>query len=70
MLIGAGIGALFGAGFSIGKEIYNSGWDLGRWDWKNIGLSILGGAVAGVILSITIAGSGLLSYLFTFFSGW
>ncbi|MBE6534412.1 MAG: hypothetical protein E7678_05550 [Ruminococcaceae bacterium] len=60
ILIAMGIGALIGGvvsgGFAIGNEIYENGWNPTTWDWKQIGLSTLGGAVAGAISSIPLGG--------------
>jgi hypothetical protein len=39
------------------------------WDWKQIGLSALGGAVAGAISAIPIPGSSFISYGLTFLAG-
>ena len=69
MLIGFGVGFLVGGGFEIGKQIHNNGWNLKDWNWGQIGLSALGGGVAGAISAIPIPGSGFLSYLGTFFIG-
>ena len=69
LLIGMGIGfligGLIGGGFEVGKQVYNNGWNIESWDWKQIGLSALGGAVAGAISAIPIGGTGFLSYLGT-----
>ncbi|MGN1295969.1 MAG: hypothetical protein ACI4U5_06120, partial [Bacilli bacterium] len=69
MLVGFGVGALIGGGFEIGKQIYDNGWNFKDWDLKQIGLSALGGAIAGAISAIPIPGSGLLSYLGSFAIG-
>ena len=71
MLIGFGVGALIGGGFEIAKQAYNGGdwnWDMSSWNWGQIGLSALGGAVAGAISSISF-GSGFVGYLTTFITG-
>ena len=71
MLIGFGVGALIGGGFEIAKQAYNGGdwnWDMSSWNWGQIGLSALGGAVAGAISSISF-GSGVVGYLTTFATG-
>ena len=71
MLIGFGVGTLIGGGFEIAKQAYNGGdwnWDMLSWDWRQIGLSALGGGVAGAISSISF-GSGLIGYLTTFATG-
>lgn len=71
MLIGFGVGALIGGGFEIAKQAYNGGdwnWDMSSWDWGQIGLSALGGGVAGAISSISF-GSGVIGYLTTFATG-
>ncbi len=56
MGIGFLIGGAIGGGFEIGKQIYSNGWNPGDWDWRQIGLSTLGGAVAGAISSISFGG--------------
>ena len=71
MLIGFGVGALIGGGFEIAKQAYNGGnwnWHISSWNWGQIGLSALGGAVAGAISSISL-GSGVVGYLTAFASG-
>ena len=58
MLIGFGVGALIGGGFEIVKQAYNGGewnWDISSWNWGQIGLSALGGAVAGPFLRFLMA---------------
>ena len=64
MLIGFGVGALIGGGFEIAKQACNGG----DWNWGQIGLSALGGAVAGAISSISF-GSRVVGYLTTFATG-
>ena len=66
---GALIGGLVSAGFAIGGQIYQNGWNPMLWDWKQIGLSALGGAVAGAISAIPIPGSSFISYGLTFLAG-
>ena len=71
MLIGFVSGAAISGGFEIAKQAYNNGnwnWDVTSWDWGQIGLSALGGGVAGAISSINI-GSGIASWFFTFLLG-
>lgn len=71
MLIGFGVGFFVGGGFEIAKQAYNGGdwnWDVSSWNWGQIGLSALGGGVAGAISSISF-GSGVVDYLTTFATG-
>ena len=71
MAIGFGAGAVIGGGFEIAKQAYNGGewnWDLSSWDWGQIGLSALGGGVAGAISSISL-GNGFAGYLSAFALG-
>jgi len=68
MAIGFGVGFAIGGGFEIGKQIYANGWKPGDWDWGQIGLSALGGGVAGAISSISL-GTGLAGYLSAFALG-
>lgn len=68
MAIGFGVGFAIGGGFEIGKQIYANGWNPGDWDWGQIGLSALGGGVAGAISSISL-GTGLVGYLSAFAFG-
>ena len=71
MLIGFGVGFFVGGGFEIAKQAYNGGdwnWDVSSWNWGQIGLSALGGGVAGAISSISF-GSGVVGYLTTFATG-
>ena len=66
-----GVGALIGGGFEIAKQAYNGGdwnWNMSSWDWSQIGLSALGGGVAGALSSISY-GSGFIGYLTTFATG-
>ena len=69
MAIGFVVGVAIGGGFEIGKQIYANGWNPIDWNWRQIGLSALGGGIAGAISSIPIPGSGFLSYLGTFAIG-
>ena len=65
MLIGFGVGFFVGGGFEIAKQAYNGGdwnWDVSSWNWGQIGLSALGGGVAGAFSSISY-GSGVVGYL-------
>ena len=66
MAIGFGIGAAVGGGIEVGKQIKSNGWNPSNWDWCQIGLSALGGGVAGAISALPISGTGFLSYLGTF----
>ncbi len=71
MAIGFGVGFAIGGGFEIAKQVYNGGnwnWDVSSWNWGQIGLSALGGGVAGAISSISF-GSGVVGYLITFATG-
>ncbi len=71
MLIGFAVGFFVGGGFEIAKQAYNGGdwnWDVSSWNWGQIGLSALGGGVAGAISSISF-GSGVVGYLTTFATG-
>jgi len=63
--IGALIGGTIAGSFEIGKQIHAKGWNPGDWNWSQIGMSALGGFVAGAISAIP-TGPGLLGYLFTF----
>ena len=54
--IGALIGGLISGGFAIADQIQQNGWDISNWNWKQIGLSVLGGIVAGGISAIPIGG--------------
>ena len=69
LAIGFCVGALIGGGFEVWKQIHNNGWNPANWNWAQIGLSALGGGVAGIISAIPIPGTGFLSYLGTFFAG-
>ena len=40
----------------IGKQVNTYGWNISQWDWKQIGLSALGGGVAGLISAIPLGG--------------
>ncbi|XFA99350.1 hypothetical protein ACAG96_01920 [Candidatus Izemoplasma sp. B36] len=64
--IGFLIGALIGGGFEVIGQINACGFDIEAWNWSQIGLSTLGGGVAGMISAIPVGGTGLLSYLATF----
>ena len=71
MLIGFGVGLVISGGFEIAKQVYNDGnwnWNLSSWDWGQIGLSALGGGVAGAISSISL-GTGFIGYLSAFAFG-
>ncbi len=63
MIISMGIGFLIGGaisgGVEISKQIYSNGWNPGDWDWQQIGMSALGGAVAGMISAINVGGLGV-----------
>ncbi len=51
------IGATVSFAVEVGKQIHEKGWDVTKWDWKQIGWSTLGGAVAGVISAIPLGGA-------------
>ena len=68
MAIGFVFGAIIGGGFEIGKQIHNNGWDLTNLSWSQIGLSALGGGVAGAISSIP-TGSSFLGYAISLLTG-
>lgn len=51
-LVAFGTGAAVAGGIAIANEIRNNGWNPTDWDWRQIGLSALGGGVAAVIASI------------------
>lgn len=69
MLIGFAIGFGVGGGFEVFKQINKNGWNPSEWNWRQIGLSALGGGVSGAISAISLNGSGFLSYLGTFLIG-
>jgi len=69
MAIGFAVGATVAGGIEIGRQVSREGWNYTDWDWKQIGLSTLGGGVAGAISAIPIPGAGFLSYLGTFAIG-
>lgn len=56
ILFGALLGATISGGFAIAKEVIAKGWSIENWDWKQIGLSALGGGVAGAISAIPLGG--------------
>jgi len=56
--IGALIGGVISGGFAIGSQIHENGWSPTSWDWKEIGLSTLGGVFAGAISAIPLGGWG------------
>ncbi len=47
----------------------NWNWDVSSWNWGQIGLSALGGGVAGALSSISIGGSAIISWLGTILLG-
>ena len=76
ILIGAIIGAVVNTAFEVANQVQNYGWDLGDWDWGQIGLSALGGLVAGAISAIPIPGfqsfgiwGSIIHYGLTFLTG-
>jgi RHS repeat-associated protein len=64
--IGFLLGAIIGGGFETASQINDNGFTLEDWDWGQIGLSALGGGIAGMISAIPIGGTGVLSYLASF----
>ena len=56
MGIGILIGGVISGSFEIAKQIYSNGWNPEDWDWQQIGISALGGAVAGMISAIPVGG--------------
>ena len=63
LAIGALVGGLVSGGFAIGSQIYQNGWNPTLWDWKQIGLSALGGAIAGAISAMPLGGlAGSLAF--------
>ena len=56
MAIGFLIGGTVAGGFEIYNQIRSNGWNPYDWNWKQIGLSALGGAVAGMISAIPVGG--------------
>ncbi len=54
LFFGFVIGASLSAVFEVAKQVDGNGWDASRWDWKQIGLSALGGGVAGLISAIPV----------------
>ena len=76
LLIGFLVGAIIGGGVEVGFQIHQNGWNPGDWNWGQIGLSALGGGVAGMIAAIPVPGLAalgwggkLLSYGMTFALG-
>lgn len=72
LLIGFGLGFVIGGVSEIAKQAYNGGewnWAASSWNLKQIGLSALGGGVAGAISSIPIGGTGIISWIGTFALG-
>ncbi len=69
VLVGAAIGAGASAVWNIGTQLVSNGGNFATINWGNVGMSALGGAVAGAISAIPIPGSGILSYLGTFAIG-
>ena len=74
--IGFGIGATIAGGFEIGRQIHANGWNPGTWDWGQIGLTALGGGMAGAITVLPVPGfkslglfGKVLSYGWTFTMG-
>ena len=57
LLFGFLIGAVISAAVEINNQVNQYGWDASNWDWKQIGLSSLGGGVAGVISAIPLGGA-------------
>lgn len=56
LLIGFGVGAAVGGGVEVVKQIQSNKWNPSEWNWRQIGISALGGGIAGLISSIPIGG--------------
>ncbi len=56
IIVGSIIGATVNTGFEVANQVKNHGWDLENWNWTQIGLSFLGGAVSGAISAIPVPG--------------
>ena len=56
LLFGFLIGFVISGVVEIGKQVQTYGWDVFQWDWKQIGLSALGGGVSGLISAIPLGG--------------
>ncbi len=69
MGIGFLVGAVLGAGFEIASQISSNGSDISSWDWGQIGLSALGGGVAGAISAIGLSSYSLTAYAVSMFTG-
>ena len=52
--IGAGIGAVGGAGFNLVSQLISSGGDFNQVDYRQVGSSALGGAVSGGLAGLTL----------------
>ena len=71
LTIGFCVGLAIGGGVEIVKQAYNGSdwnWDITSWNWGQIGLSALGGGVAGAISSVSF-GSGAVAWITTFIFG-
>ena len=56
LLAGFLIGFIISGVAEIGNQIDTYGWDASDWNWRQIGLSALGGGVAGLISAIPLGG--------------
>ena len=56
LLFGFLIGFTISGVVEIGNQIDTYGWNISDWDWRQIGLSALGGGVAGLISAIPVGG--------------
>ncbi len=57
VLFGLLIGTAISGAIEINNQVNAHGWDASKWDWKQIGWSTLGGAVAGFISAIPLGGA-------------
>ena len=56
LLFGFLIGFTISGVVEIGNQIDTYGWNISDWDWRQIGLSALGGGIAGLISAIPVGG--------------
>ena len=56
ILLGALFGAVISGGFAVAGEVATNGLNVEKWNWGQIGLSALGGGVAGAISAIPLGG--------------
>ena len=76
MVVGLVVGAAIGAGFEIGVQINENGWDPATWNLQSIGIAALGGGLSGLITACPVPNftklgllGKLISYGFTFTLG-